>query len=212
MHQRIKIDRSLTRSPLLNPREHKTEPEDAKQIDLVQELTSSGIYENVVTAMDDFLRYLYTYGTANQEDKTLAKVIFNILTKHAYLPTTLVSDKGSTFVSHVIEEVNGVLGITPKHATTKHPQTIGLLERSHASIKQALKTETGEGRSLWHKHVSNAVLNCNSSYHASIGCEQSRVLHGRTPYNVLDTKLGFRPQQASTPTSQLPQTFLTKRR
>ena len=43
-------------------------------------------------------------------------------------------------MSHVIKGVAGVLGITLKHATTKHAQTIGLLERSHASISQALKT------------------------------------------------------------------------
>ena len=66
------------------------------------------------------------------------------MTKHLYLSTSLVSDKGSTFMSHVIEEVAGVLGITLKHATTKDAQTIGMLERSHASFKQALKVETGE--------------------------------------------------------------------
>ena len=70
------------------------------------------------------------------------------MTKHAYLPTTLISDKGTAFMSHVIKEVAGVLGITLKHATTKHAQTIGLLERSHASINQALKIQIGERRSL----------------------------------------------------------------
>ena len=85
------------------------------------------------------------------------------MTKHAYLPTTLISDKGIAFISNVIKEVAGVLGITLKHATTKNGQTIALPERSHASIKLALKIETGEGRSLWHKYVSIAVFNCNTS-------------------------------------------------
>ena len=61
-------------------------------------------------------------------------------------------------MSHVIKEGDGVFGITFKHATTKHAQKIGLLERSHASIKQTLKIETGERRSLWHKNVNIAVL------------------------------------------------------
>ena len=108
------------------------------------------------------------------------------MTKHAYLPTTLISDKGTAFMSHVIEEVAGVLGITLKHATTKQAQTIGLLERSHASIRQALKIETGERRSLWHKYINIAVLNYNTSYLTSNPCEPSRVFHGRIPYNVLD--------------------------
>ena len=130
------------------------------------------------------------------------------MTKHAYLPTTLISDKGTPFISHVIEELAGVLGITLKHATTKQAQTIGLLERSHASIKQALKIETGERKSLWHKYISIAVLNYNTSYHTSIGCESSRVFHGRIPHNILDLKLGSRPQQQPIPNSQIAQRVL----
>ena len=113
-------------------------------------------------------------------------------------------------MSHVIKEVAGVLGFTLKHATTKHAQTIGLLERSHASIKQTLKIETGERRSLWHKNVNIAVLYFNISYHTSVGCEPIRVFQGRIPYNVLDLKLGIRPQQQSIP--KLPKMFLTKQK
>ena len=106
-------------------------------------------------------------------------------------------------MSRIIKDVTGVLGFTLKHATTKHAQTIGLLERSHASIKQALKIETGEWRSLWHKYVSIAVLNYNTSCHTSIGCEPSRVFHGSIPYNILDLKLGIRPEQPPVLTSQI---------
>ena len=173
-----RINRSLTRLLLQNPNEHITAPEDAMQIDVVPELLSCGGYKNTVTAMDVFSRFLFAYPTSNQDAKTIAKVLINIMTKHAYLQTTLVSDKGTAFMAHVIEEVACVLGITLKHATTKKAQTIGLLERP---IKQALKIETGERRSLWHKYVNIAVLNYNTPYHTSIGCEPSRVFHGRVP-------------------------------
>ena len=198
-----RIDRSLTHPPLQNPNEHITAPEDAMQIDLVPELPPSGGHEKNVTAMDVFFCYFFAYPTSNQDAKTIAKVLINIMTKHAYLPTTLISDKGMAFMSHVIKEVSGVLGITLKHA-----QTIGLLERSHASIKQALKIETGEWRSFWHQYINVAVLNYNTSYHTSIGCEPSRDFHGRIPYNALDLKLGNCPQQQPIPTSQFAQEFL----
>ena len=141
-----RIDRSLTRPPLQNPNGHITAPEDAMQIDLLPELPPFGGYENFVTAMDVFSRYLFAYPTSNQDANTIAKVLINIKTKHAYLPTTLISDKGTAFMSHVIKEVAGILGITLKHASTKPAQTIGPLERYHMSIKQALKIETGERR------------------------------------------------------------------
>ena len=130
------------------------------------------------------------------------------MTKHASLPLTLISDKSTAFMSHVIKEVAGVLGITLKHATTKHAQTNGLLEQSHASIKQTLRIETDERRSLWHKYVSIAVLNYNTTYHAKIGCEPSRVFHGRIPYFILDLKMGVFPQKIPSPDSQIAQDVL----
>ena len=52
------------------------------------------------------------------------------------------------------------------------------------------------------------MLNYNTSYHTSIGCEPSRVFHGRIPYNILDLKLGICPQQQPIPTSQIAQDIL----
>ena len=66
------------------------------------------------------------------------------MTKHAYLPMPLISDRGRACMSHVIKELAGVIGITLKHGTTKHAQTIGLLKRSRASIKEAFMIETAE--------------------------------------------------------------------
>ena len=203
-----RINPRLTHPPMQNPNGYITEPEDAMQIDLVPGLPPSGGYENIVTAMDVFSRYLFAYPTSNQDAETFTKVMFNIMTKHAYLPTTLISDKGTAFTSHVIKEVVGVLGITLKQAPTKHAQTIGLIEQSHGSIKQALKIETDERRSLWHKYVGIAVLNYNTSYHTSFGCEPSRVFHGRIPYNILDLKMGIRPQKNPSPDSQIAQYVL----
>ena len=111
-------------------------------IDLVPELLPSVGYENLVTAMDVIFRYSFAYPTSNQDAKTIFNVIINIMTKHAYLPTTLISDDGTAFMSHVINEVAAGLGITLKHTTTKHTQEIGLPKRYHASIKQSLKIET----------------------------------------------------------------------
>ena len=93
----------IVASPAL-PEEHITAPEDAMQIDLMPELPPSGGYESIVTAMDVFSRYLFAYPTSNQDAKTIAKVLINIMTKHTYLPTTLISDKGTAFMSHVKKE------------------------------------------------------------------------------------------------------------
>ena len=83
------------RPALENPSEHITAPKDAMQIDLIRELHPSGGYENIVTAMDVI---------SSQDAKTIANIIINIMTKHAYLPTPIISDKRSAFRSQVIKE------------------------------------------------------------------------------------------------------------
>ena len=69
--------------------------------------------------------------------------------------------------------------------------------------KKTLKIETVERRSKWHKYVHVAVLNYNTSYHTSIGCETSSLFHERVPNNVLDLKMGIHPQKMPSPNSQI---------
>ena len=187
---------------LLNLPEWDLGPEDAMQIDLLPNLPPSGGYEKVLTAIDVFSRYLFAYPLTDASAINVAKALIDIMTKHAYLPTTLITDKGTAFTSTIIAEVTQILGITLKCATTKHPQTIGKLERTHASIKTNLKMACGEYRRQWHKYLPLAVLNHNTSYHASIGCEPTRVFHGRIPYNILDHKLGNNPNEKISPTTE----------
>ena len=37
-------------------------------------------------------------------------------------------------------------------------------------------------------------MNYNSSYLESLGCEPTTVYHGRIPYNIIDIKLGLKPE------------------
>ena len=178
---------------LLNLPDWDLGPEDAMQIDLLPNLPPSGGYENVLTAIDAFSRYLFAYPLTDASAINVAKALIDIMTKHAYLPTTLITDKGTAFTSTIIAELTQILGITLKCATTKHPQTIGKLERTHSSLKTNLKMACGQYRRQWHKYLPLAVLNHNTSYHASIGCEPTRVFHGRIPFNILDHKLGINP-------------------
>ena len=184
--------------PLIDMSKVALGPEDALQMDIVPFDDPSGGYTAVITAMDVFSRYLFAYSVARVDTKTVTRVLTDIITRHCYLPTTIITDKGSQFISEAMQQTTAVLGIQLKHATTKHAQTIGILEKTHASLKESLKIMTGERRTMWHQFLPMAVLNYNTSYHTSLGCEPSRVFHGRVPYNVLDLKYGIKPQASST--------------
>ena len=134
-------------------------PEDALQINLLPNLPPSGGYENIITALDVFSRYLFAYPVTDASAISTAKILIDIMTRHTYLPTTLITDKGTAFMSHVVGEVAKILGIRIKCVTTKHPQTIGKLETTHASLKGNLKMASGEYRRQWQNYFPLAVLN-----------------------------------------------------
>ena len=183
-------------------------PEDLMQIDLLPELPPSGGYENIITAFDVFSRYAFAYPVSNPTVVNTAKVIIDIMTRHTYLPTLIITDQGIVFVSQVIHEVAEILGINLKPATKKHAQTIGVLERAHATTKNSLKMASGEYRKQWHKYLPIASLNYNTTYHSSIDCEPSRVFDGRVPHNILDHKLGLRFNPNITPTTDFAEELL----
>ena len=155
-------------------------------MDILPNLLPSGGYDHIITAIDVFSRYLFGYPVTRSNATAVSRVIMDILCKHTYLPTTILTDLGTQFKAQITHEVAAVLGIELKHATMKHAQTKRLLERTHDSVKTHLKAATGEFRNNWHKYLPLAVLTHNKTYHASLGCEPTRVFHGRIPHNILD--------------------------
>ena len=190
-------------------------PKDLMRIDLLTELPPSWRYDNTITAIDVFSTYAFPYPVSNPTAVNTAKVIIDNMTRHAYLPTLIITDKGSVFVSQVLYEVDEILGISLKHATTKHAQTVGVLERAHATIRTSLKMASGEYRKQWHKYISIAILNYKTTYHYSIDCEPSRVFHGRVPvsildHNILDHKLDLRFNPNIAPTTDFAEELLRR--
>ena len=201
--QNKRINNDLLRTELPYCPEWDLGPEDVLQMDILPYLPPSGGFDNIITAIDVFSRYLYAYPTTRITAPTVARVIMDILCKHTYLPTTILTDTGIQFNSQITREVAAVLGVEVKHALTKHAQTIGMLESTHATVKKHLKAATGEFRNNLHKFLPLAFLNHNTTYHASLGCEPTRVFHGTIPHNTLDYKLGYIPNPQYTPQTDI---------
>ena len=87
-------------------------------------------------AIDVFSRYLFAYPLIEATATNVAKVIIDITTKHSYLPTTLITDKGIAFTSTIIAEITQILGITLKCATTKHRKQLANLKGPMPHSKQ----------------------------------------------------------------------------
>ena len=180
-------------------------PEDVLEIDLVGELPRSNGYSHILTACDYFSRYLFAIPIRKPDTKSVVDALLDIFTKHAYVPKHIITDKGSAFTSQVITELMDKAGNKVSHATIKHAQTIGMIERSHQRLKQILKINVSADRSQWDRYVNFAVMPHNTTYHQTLKCSPTEVFDGCVPYNALDLKFGnhLSPPRNATDTQSL---------
>ena len=83
------------------------------------------------------------------------------MTKHTYLLTTLITDKGTAFTSKLVAEISQIISQFPGLHYLCHyktSQTDGKLKRTHASIKTNLKMASGDYGRQWHQCLPLAAL------------------------------------------------------
>ena len=157
------------------------------QIDLVGPLKSSQ-YKYVLSTIDVFTKYLFAVPLTNGYADTVARELVKVFFQHSYIPQTILSDLGANFTSELMSELASLLEVKLKHASLKHPQTIGAVERSHGPLKQILKLNTEEKWKDWHKYVPLATFIHNTSYHSATNGCPSTLFHGREPIKPLDIR------------------------
>ena len=95
--QTKRINNDLLRTELLNCPEWDLGPEDILQMDILPNLPPSGAYDHIITAIDVFSRYLFAYTVTRINATAVSRVIMDILCKHTYLPTTIITELGTQF-------------------------------------------------------------------------------------------------------------------
>ena len=113
----------------------------------------------------------------------------------------IIADLGSVFTSDFMHELASLLEIKLRHATLKHAQSVGVVERSHLSMKRILRLDSNQTGSDWHKWLDIAVFIHNTSYSSAIGCSTTLVFHGREPHKTLDVRFNIKAIQAAMPSS-----------
>ena len=188
--------------PPLQPLSSETSfPGEMLQIDLVGPLQSPH-YRYVLTAIDVFTKFLFAVPLTNARADTIARELVGIFFRHSYIPETILSDLGTTFVSELFHELTKLLEVQLKHASLNHPQTVGVVERSHGALKRILKLQTNEQWNDWYKYVPLAAFIHNTSFHSTIGCSPTALFHGREPIKPLDVRFNNRMIERFSPNSE----------
>ena len=107
---------------------------DFTSIETTLVLIQSPRVTNLLVSQDHFTKHVLAYVTPDQTAKTVAKFLYGGYISIFGAPARLLSDRGSSFTSSIIEELCKILGIQTLQTMPYHPQTNGLIERSHQMI------------------------------------------------------------------------------
>ena len=84
---------------------------DFTSIETMMELNQLPRVANVLVFQDHFTKHVLAYVTPNQTAKTIAKFLYGSYISIFGAPARLLSDRGTSFTSSIIEELCKILGI-----------------------------------------------------------------------------------------------------
>ncbi|GFR99791.1 Pol polyprotein [Elysia marginata] len=109
-------------------------------IDLVGPLPPSEGFTYLLTITDRSSRWPEAVPITNTSASECAKALIRHWIARFGVPLDMTSDRGSQFISALWTEMANQMGIQLHRTSAYHPQSNGLVERFHRTLKAALKT------------------------------------------------------------------------
>ena len=128
------------------------------------ELNQSPRVVNILVFQDHFTKHLLAYVAPDQTAKTIAKLLYG-----GYISTfgplaRLLSDRGASFTSSVIEELCKILGVKWLWTIPYHPQMKGLVERLHQMFMHMIRKLREDKKADWPSHLAEIVHAYNATW------------------------------------------------
>src|SRR6266566_5217671 len=120
----------------------------------------------------------------------LARLYLNRIVSLHGVPRTIISDRGTQFVSRFWDHLHQALGTQLVFSTAYHPQTGGQMERVNQILEDMLRACVLTYGTSWEESLPYAEFAYNNSYQASLQMAPFEALYGRrcrTPLNWSET-------------------------
>ncbi|MBW0562349.1 hypothetical protein O181_102064 [Austropuccinia psidii MF-1] len=152
-------------------------------MDFITQLPLSNSFDSILVIVDRFSKmavFIPTMSSINSLD--LAHLfIKNILSNHG-LPSSIVSDTGSLFVSYFWTNLCQQLNISRDLSTSYHPETDGQTERVNQILEQYLWMYVSYHQADWNTWHPLTEFAYNSSDHSSTKQSPFFTVYGRDPH------------------------------
>ena len=124
----------------------------------------------ILTIIDCFPRYAIAISLPDQSSSvTISAIIGNLITVYG-TPRSILTEQGRNFESSEFLEFCTLFRIHKLRTTSYHPQSNGVCERFHQTLKSGLRKVLGEHQiSSWDLYLNFIVFAYNLSIHSSTG-------------------------------------------
>ena len=142
---------------------------------------------NVLVFQDHFTKHVLVYVTPDQTAKTFAKFLYGSYISIFGALARLLSDRGASFTSSIIEELCKILGIQQLWTMPYHPQTNRLVvERLHQTILRMIGKLGEDKKANWPSHLAEIVHAYNAIQSTVTRCSPHYFMFGRWPRIPVD--------------------------
>ena len=150
-------------------------------IDLIGPITpaSSSGCRFVLTVVDYATRYPEAVALKGISTQEVAEALCKIFSRVG-VPSQIVSDQGTQFVSDVMKEVYRLLSIQHLTSTPYHPQCNGLVERFNGTLKSMLRKLCVERPTDWDRYLEAVLFAYREVKQDTLGFAPFELLYGRT--------------------------------
>ena len=159
---------------------------DFTTIETTLELNQLPRVANVLVLQDHFTKHLLAYVTPDQTAKTIAKFLYGGYISIFGAPTRLLSDRGTSITSSIIEELCKILGIQWLQTMPYHPQTNGLVERLHQMIMCRIGKLGEDKKANWPSNLAEIVHAYNATQSSGTRYSPHYLMFGQWPRLLVD--------------------------
>ena len=136
-----------------------------------------------LTIVDSFTRFFTVYPLRNNRACDTAKCLVDYVTKHGKIPSTISTDRGTHFLGQVLNNLCKALNIKQNLHCAWRPQSSGILERHHRTLKTSLYIVAKELNSTWPEVLTQVVAAMNAGENRATKCSPFFAMFGR-PWNI----------------------------
>ncbi|MBW0539160.1 hypothetical protein O181_078875 [Austropuccinia psidii MF-1] len=151
-------------------------------MDFTTQLPLSNNFDSILVVVDRFSKmeiFVKTYGTVTALESAQIS-ISHVFSKHV-LPISIVSYRGSLFVSSFWTNLCQQLKISRDLSTAFHPETDGQTERVNQILEQSLWMYVSYHQDDWHTWLPLSEFASNEAEHSSTKQSPFFTIYGRNP-------------------------------